>query len=171
MPDNEELMRKVKAWVPKELAIKYNELRTEKNKRDEQVKMFEDYMQTVKDVSRKEFKNNFESLEEDVAIYTGLMLKVKQAFEKAKNEQLNASYELWEKIDGEIPSIRKKTEKIISEINPLIEKLKEIESLMGKINTYDLDKFISSISTLANLYGTQKEMIEFLINNFKATRI
>ena len=49
-----------------------------------------------------------EAMEEDAAIFSGLMLKVKQSFGKAKDEALSASYDLWEKYDQERPSVEKK---------------------------------------------------------------
>ena len=154
-------------WVEKEFAEKYKLLDDKAEKRAEQIAMFEKYMETVKDQSKAEFKNNLQNLEEDVAIYTGLMLKVKQAFEKAKNEQLDASYKLWEKFDEEIPNIRQKTSQVISELNPLIGKLEEIDKLLSKIDTYNFERLITAIEKVNNLYGQNKEMFEFLIVNFK----
>lgn len=160
--DNQELI-----WVDKEFAERYKKAQTDLTKRDEQVKVFEEYLSTISEKSRREFKANLESMEEDAAIYTGLMLKVKQAFEKAKNEALNSSYELWEKFENEMPSIKTKTDKIIKEIDPLVEKLKTVNELLGKISTYDIDRFISIMDKISSLYGNQKEMIHFLMNNFK----
>lgn len=162
MADNEELI-----WVDKEFAKRYNEIKTDKSKRDEQVKVLNDYIETIKESSKKEFKANLESLEEDVAIYTGLMLKVKQAFNKAKDEQLLASYELWEKFDKEIPSIKAKTEKITQELKPLQHAVNELDELFSKVNAYQLKGVVDTIKELGNLYGTQKQMIDFLVANFK----
>ena len=153
-------------WVEKEFAVKYQELEKEESKNSERIKAFEEYMDKLEEKSKSNFKVNFESLEEDVAIYTGLMLKVKQAFEKAKNEQLNASYSLWEKFESEIPNIKQKTQKIIDELRPLQEELKKTSDLLAKIDTYNMERVIETVGKLSNLYGESKNMVEFLVNNY-----
>jgi len=152
--DNKELI-----WVDKDFA---------KNlwKVLEQEKVFDEYLTTVTEKIRKDFQYSLESMEEDAAIFTGLMLKTKQSFEKAKNEHLDASYQLWEKFEEEIPSTKLKTEALLETLTPLEEKLKEINSLMGKIECYNLDKFVESLSILSMAYGKNKEMIEFLVKHF-----
>lgn len=155
-------------WVEKEFADKYNELVGDANKKEEQIKMFNEYMETVKAESKREFKNNFENLDEDVAIYKGLMLHVKQAFEKAKTEQLEASYGLWEEFDKEMPNVKEKTQKLIDMLDPLTKKLAEVDGFMNKIRTYDFEKLIEVIEKFAGLYGQNRHMLEFLIQNYKA---
>lgn len=159
--DNKELV-----WVDKEFAEKYKKLETEKDCRERQIAVFEEYMKTVQEKARSEFRANLENLDEDAAIFSGLMLKVKQSFEKAKNEHLDASYALWEKFDKEIPNVRAKIQKITETVNPLKNELEETNELLQKINTYDLDRIIAAIEKLNSLYGTSKEMIEFLVKNF-----
>lgn len=160
--NNEELI-----WVEKEFAEKYKVLKSDKSKREERIKVFNEYMQTIKNASAREFKANFENLEEDVAIYTGLMLKVKQAFEKAKNEQLDASYKLWTKFEDEIPNINEKIAQITNTLEPLIEKTNKLNEQFSKIQTWNIEKLVESMEKIANLYGTEKEMFKFLVNNFK----
>lgn len=156
-------MEKDLVWVKKEQAIRFNAIQSD----EERYKVFEEYIKDISEESKKDFAANLESLEEDVAIYTGLMLKVKQSFSKAKDEQLAASYELWEKFDKELPSVRDKTQKIIDTLRPLKAELQEIEKLIGNINLWNIDKLSESISNLSSLYGANKEMVEFLVKNFK----
>lgn len=157
MPEGQEFI-----WVSKEFADQYKQIESIEEKH----KVFEEYLKTVTESSRKEFKANLENLDEDVAIYTGLMLKVKQAFEKAKNEQLSASYALWEKFDTELPSTKQKVDKLIEVLKPLSEKLNELNKTLKSIETYDIDRLIGVVEKLSSLYGTNKEMVEFLIKNF-----
>lgn len=162
MSNNEELI-----WVEKDFAAKYQILHSEQGKNEERIAALDEYINKIKEQSRSNFKANLESLEEDVAIYTGLMLKVKQAFGKAKDEQLNVSYELWEKFDKDIPSVKEKVDNIVSTLDPLQKKLETINALLGKIRTYEMDKVIESVEKLSSLYGKQKDMIDFLVSNFK----
>lgn len=162
MSDNKELV-----WVEKEFAEKYKALEGKKETREMQIAVFEEYMNKVQNQARSDFKANLETLDEDAAIFSGLMLKVKQSFEKAKNEHLDASYALWEKFEKEIPDVRTKIQKITETVTPLKKELEDVNALLAKINTYDLDRVIEAISKLHNMYGTSREMVDFLVNNFK----
>lgn len=149
-------------WVKKDQAERFNKLESD----EKRYEAFEEYIKSVSAESFFEFKTNFENLEEDVAIYTGLMLKVKQTFGKAKHEQLIASYELWEKFEEELPNVRKKVDKVLEILEPLVEKLNKLNNTLKSIQTYDVEKLIETVERLTNLYGTNKSMIEFLVNNF-----
>lgn len=154
-------------WVDEDFAKEYNKLTSDESKKAAWVEMFSEYVKTVNKASRDDFVASLDGLEEDVAIYKGLMLNVKQAFEKAKNEQLESSYELWLKFEEDMPIIKEKTQKIIDTLNPLCNKLTEMNDLMSKMNTYDFEKLISAIEKFAGLYGRNKDMVEFLFNNYK----
>jgi len=39
---------------------------------------------------------------------------------------------------------------------------------LDKLNTYNIDRVVESVSLLNGLYGGGKDMMEFLITNFKA---
>ena len=160
--DNKELI-----WVEKEFAEKFKILEKDASKNEQRIEALDEYMKTVSDKSKREFKSNLESLDEDVAIYTGLMLRVKQAFEKAKDEQLSASYALWEKFDAELPKVDEKIDTLIKTIQPLEEKINNLNDMLSKIQTYNIEKLVTAIKGASDLYGQDKKMFEFLIKNFK----
>lgn len=153
-------------WVEREFAEKYKVLESERSKNEERIKTLDEYIDKIKDESKRDFKSNLESLEEDVAIYTGLMLKVKQAFGKAKDEQLNASYDLWESFDKEIPNITKKINEILEKLNPLEEKINKINSISEKIRTWNIDRLSESIVKISSLYAQDDKLIKFLLENY-----
>jgi len=159
--DHQELI-----WVSKELAERVKKMQTEQATREQQDSVLNEYIESLKADVKRDFKCNLESLEEDAAIFTGLMLKVKQAFEKAKGEQLTASYELWEKFEAEIPSVNEKVNMLLKVLKPLKDELTQVNDLIGKIDTYDINRLNESVAHLASSYGKNKEMIEFLITNF-----
>jgi uncharacterized protein YPO0396 len=150
-------------WVDEEFAKRYAEIKTDESK----LRALDDYLKGVMEESKEEFKAQLTLMDEDVAIYMGLMLKAKQAFKKAKDEQLSASYALWEEFDKELPSTRKKVENILNELNPLVEKIKEVNSLLVQVRSYDMEKVIATVKEMSRLYGEQKAMIDFLVKNFK----
>lgn len=150
-------------WVSKEFAEKFKTI----DKEEEKIKVFNEYLESVKFDVRSEFKVNLEGLQEDAAIFSGLMLQVKQTFEKTKHEHLAASYELWEKFEKEIPSTKQKVEKIVAVLEPLTKELTKIESLLTSIRTYEMDHIYEAVIKFTGLYGEGKEMFEFLVKNFK----
>jgi chromosome segregation ATPase len=160
--DNKELI-----WVEKEFAERYKVLESEKDKNEQRCKALDEYISKVSQSSREDFKANLESLEEDVAIYTGLMLKVKQAFGKAKDEALEASYALWEEFEKEKPSVNKKIAEFCDMLDPLQKKLNSINEALGKIRTYDIERLVETMAKLSSLCGTNREMFDFLVNNFQ----
>lgn len=153
-------------WVDKEFAKKYNEMSSESSKKEEQLKILNEYLETVSEASRKEFKTSLECLEEDVVIYKGMMLQIRQAFEKAKNEQLKASYELWERFEEEMPKVSEKISAVKSKLEPLKKELDELNSSIEKINTYKIDKVLTTISSFRNMTQPEREVLSFLVNNF-----
>jgi chromosome segregation ATPase len=154
-------------WVEKEFAERYKVLESDKTKNDQRCKALDEYIDKISKSSREDFKANLEALEEDAAIYTGLMLKVKQAFGKAKDEALEASYTLWEKYDEERPRVSKKINEFCDMLDPLEKKLNSINSQLGKIQTYNIDKLIETMQKLSCLYGDSREMFDFIVNNFR----
>lgn len=161
--DNKELI-----WVSKEFAEKWKKLKEAETTREQQEIVFNKYMESVQAEVQKDFRANLEVLEEDAAIFTGLMLKTKQAFEKAKNEQLDASYQLWENFEKDIPSVREKTQKIIDQLKPLAAQAVEINKSLATIKTYEIDRITESLRAFFNLTGNNKKLFEFIINNFKS---
>ena len=154
-------------WVSRESSEKWKRLKSEGAKRDQQEKVLDEYMQTVNEAVKRDFRSNLEGLDEDAAIFTGIVLKTRQAFEKAKNEHLDASYALWEKFDAEIPSVKKKTDEIVAALKPILDLIKEIEAGLKNIDTARLDRFLDGLRIVASFYGQERTMLEFLVNNFK----
>jgi len=157
----------ISAYVPKEFAEKFRKIDSDEQKHI----AFDEYLKTVQEKSKNEFKANLESLDEDTAIYTGLMLKVKQAFEKAKDEQLNPSYATWESFDKEIPSIKQKTSEIVSLLKPITEELEKIRYLLGCINTYSFDQISNSIATFQSLANGNRDLFEIMCTYFNMKKV
>lgn len=153
-------------WVDKEFAEKWKKLCDEEVTRDQQEKVFSEYIATVSESIRNDFRANLEAVEEEAAIFSGLMLKTRQAFEKVKNEHLSASYAAWEAFDADMVATNTKVDAVLATLRPLAEKLEEINALFGKINTYSIDRFLTSIQTLAGTHGEAREMVEFLVKHF-----
>jgi len=148
-------------YVPKSLAKKIKEL--------EDGKVKEDLILEYLDKSRKEVKANLETLEDDVIQYQGIMIKAKQTFEKAKNEQLTASYDLWERFDKEMPKLQKKIETITSQIEPIANQIIELNEALDKIHSYqikDLVELLKEVSSCLEYDGNTGKILKFLVTNY-----
>lgn len=160
--NNEELI-----WVPKDIAEKWKKLKDDETSRDIQDQVFEEYIDKVKQEVSRDFRCNLESLEEDAAMFTGLMIKVKKAFETTKNEQLGATEVIWENFAKDIPSTKNKMDEIVSILNPLTKELKEISGLLNSLNFTSIERLVEVVGAVTRLHGDNKEMFEFLLKNFK----
>jgi len=153
-------------WVSKKFAEKFKGI----DKEEEKTKTLNEYLESVKFDVREEFRVNLENLQEDAAIFSGLMLQVKKTFEKIKQEHFTSSYELWEKFEKEIPSTQKKAEKIVAILEPITKELIKIDSLLISLRTFEMDHVFESVQKFISLYGEGKEMFEFLVKNFKRNK-
>lgn len=161
MPENEELI-----WVDKEFADRFNAMKSKKAEREMQIQVLEDYMKTVTDASKSDFKVSLECLEEDVAVYSGLMLHVKQSFGKAKDEALTSSYALWEEYEKDMPSVKEKTKSITDALNPLQDSLTSINKSIDSINQHKLERMLELVAKFNGMSEETKTVMKFLIENF-----
>lgn len=148
-------------WVPKQMAEEIKNLREGVTK--------EDLILSYIKLCKSDLQSQIESMDEDVIIFQGLMAKARQSFEKAKNEHLTAAYDLWESFDKDLPSTRKKVESMISSLGPLVEKLQEVDDLMRKIRSYDIEKLLALVNALSchfNHDGQTGKMLKFLFDNY-----
>jgi len=122
------------------------------------------YMEEVKG----DLRLNIESLDEDVTLFKAFMIEAKKRFKEAKEAQLKESYEFWGSYEQELGVIRNRVDSFKNELMPLIEDLKEINSLFSQIKTYDISKLCDVIERYSSLSKDNKEMMDFLIKEFRS---
>ena len=151
-------------WLPKDLCEKIKIL--EDPTSQECSDLIEQY---IKD-SKESYKMSLESLDEDLLIYRGLMMKVKKSFENASKVALAESYDLWEKYDEELPRTRGKIDNLLKLLEPLEHKLEYINKSINSINTYNIEKLVDLIQKLENIIncsGKTSDLMMFLMDNYK----
>ena len=154
-------MKKELIYVNEDFARKYESI----DEANEQVEALKEYMKSLKKDIRDEYKENLAVLKEDLIIYTGLNLQVRQSFEKAKNEAINASYKLWENYEKEKSDIEKKINKLNDSLLPLTEKLDSINSSLKKINTYQLKEILDIIKRFSRMNKQEQKVFELLLEH------
>ena len=150
-------------WVDKEFADKWKALNSGKATREEQEKVFDEYCKKVSSQVRKDFEYSLSSLEEDAVMFKGLMIKVRKAFEEAKNEHLEASEALWENFEKEIPSVKKKVDQLTKLVDPLTKQLDAITQQFSKINTYHLKQVVELVQLVSGLNDKNKNILELIL--------
>lgn len=146
-------------WVDADFAKKYNALESD----TEKIKQFEEFLAGVSVQSKNDHIANLESMEEEVAIYRGAMLKAKQSWSAAKDEALSASYTLWEQFDKERPNVNKKVAEVVASLNPLVDKLAQIDAALSKLNVYQLDKMVDLLERVQRLDERSRLIFESAI--------
>jgi hypothetical protein len=146
--------------LPSNLIKTLIELKSEKSKEIEIKKYIEQ--------SKLSFRDELESLEDELVTYKHLMTTAKNKFKEAKETQLNASYSLWEKFEDELPKVREKINKITSEIEPLIKFSENLEKTLGRLQLYNLEKITNAVEKFSNLYGEEKKIFDFIVSNYKS---
>lgn len=152
-------MEKEYVYIPKVIA--------DKIKGVEDITTIENAIKEYVEQNKKELQDYIEGMDEDMLYFRAMMIKARESFKKAKDEELSAYYSLWEKFDEDRIEIRKKVTAIKEELTPLILEITELKKLCQSVDTWGISNLVESVSKLKNLYGTEKQMFEFLVNNFK----
>ena len=150
-------------WLPKKLADKVKGYQ-------EEGKPYENIILQYLDESKNEVKSNLETLDEDVLQYKALMVKAKNAFKEAKEEQLSQSYEIWEDFDKELVSVRSKVEEMKNTISPIKSEIEDIKKLLDGVSSWEIEKFLEVIKEVSNYLayeGDTAKILRFLFDNYK----
>ncbi len=149
-------------WLPNKLADKINSVADPTSQ--ESLDLINKYI----DKTRKNYKDQLELLDEDVVMFRGLLVGVKKQYETALTEQLDSEYKLWEKIDSQRPKLKEKIQSLVDGLQPLSDKLSEIDNLLKSINTWEIKQLVEQVSFLSSaLNGETGEMIKFICSQYK----
>lgn len=146
-------------WLPLSLCKKVKAATDAKAIEREIVKYVEE--------TKENMRIDIESMDEDIVQYRAYMIKARDAFKKAKDEELAAFYGLWEEYDKDLGKVRQYVTKAKEELKPFLEELQKVKSEINKIDTWGIEKLGDAISKLSSLHGQSKEMVEFLLKNYK----
>lgn len=149
-------------YLPKSLAEKVKDLNEGRIKEE----IILDYIKRSKDY----IKSDVESLDEEVTMYAGSLIKAKNAFKKAKEEQLGEMYEMWEGFDKEFAGIKTKINSVVDLLKPLKEGFNDIKTQMDSVNKWDIESFlkiIKDISSYLNYDNETGKVLRFMFKNYK----
>jgi DNA repair ATPase RecN len=147
--------------MPKKLADKLNALKDGK----EMEKEIDGFIRE----SKLDMRASLESLDDAVLQYKASMVKARAAFREAKDEQLTASYQLWEKYEDDLKGITAYIDKIKTVTAPLKRDLEELRAHMQSINTWAAKDFLSILEKIDGSWGngSVREALTFLFQHFR----
>jgi hypothetical protein len=155
--------KKELVWLPKLLADK---ILAYQEKGEDYQEMIDKYIKDIKGYLLEDIK----AMDDEMLVYQASMVKAKNKFKEVKEEQLNGFYSLWEKFEEDVSKFRDFTTNSIKELEPLKESLKEINNLIDKISTWQVNDFLETlqkINTIIDSENKTSEMVKFLFNNYK----
>lgn len=109
-----------------------------------------------------------DEMDDELVRYKGMLANFKIEFKKAKKDQLKEMYDIWEDFDQEISKIQKKIDSITQVVEPLNKQASDLNNLLSKLNTYNLDKLLELLNAINRAYsGKSKEIINYLFKTYK----
>jgi len=153
-------------WLPVSLVKKIKDVQDSKGIENEIMSYIAE--------TRLDLKQQIESIDDDVLLYRAHMIKIRDAFKKAKNEELEACYQLWQDFDKELPKTRQFIKEAIDTIEPLKNEVNnlrtELDNLNKTISAINIDRMLGFLTVLKDcntLINEDKKLLSFIINNYK----
>jgi hypothetical protein len=145
-------------FVSKELADKIKSAKSD----DTQLAVIQEYL----DNAKKSMAGDLEGMEEDAIKFKGMLLSYKKAYKEALEAHCDAVYKMWEDIDGSLPNMKKKADKLVADLEVVFPKLDEIlnkfsniENIINRINMYSLKEMVDLVDKINNSSDSTKEVL------------
>lgn len=110
-------------------------------------------------------------MEEAILRYRADMLNFRDSFKKAKDEELNATYSLWEKYEEDIKSLKTKVNESVLALKPLSETLNQVANRLAQVKRNDAVESFNSIMTMVEKYEAlpkaSKEVFGKFLDTYK----
>lgn len=146
-------------WLPKQLAQKIKDVEDVKKLEAEIISYCQEVEQSL--------KTDVECMDDTIIQFKANLIKAKTEFKKAKDEELDAMYKLWEDYDVELSKTRKQVETAKASLEPLKKELQEVKSLIQGFDTWGMKDLFETVKNFTDLWGRNKEVFEFLMKNYQ----
>lgn len=152
--------KSVSLYLPIALAEKVEHFKSDKEIEETVLSYFAD--------SKRDFKVALEGLDDEVVQYKALMMKARQAFREAKDEQLEANYQLWEKYESDLKTLSQFTAKAKAQVEPIKREMEDLNKLMQGIDNWKLNDLLKTMESIRySMEGETGKMLKFLFENYK----
>lgn len=109
---------------------------------------------------------NLESLDETVVQYKALNVKARNDFRVAALDMSKKSETVWDDWDRAMPRITSKIAKMRGELEPLKKNLDDINDVINKINTWDVERLLKTMHEVECASSGTLKIIAFLMDNY-----
>jgi|WetSurMetagenome_2_1015567.scaffolds.fasta_scaffold00725_43 hypothetical protein len=120
---------------------------------------------------------DLEGMEEDAIKFKGMLFSYKKAYKEALEAHSDAVDKLWNDIDGHLPNMKEKAEKLISGLDEVFPKLNDvctaldtIESKINRINMYTLKEMVELVDKINNSSDATKEVLLKVLSYSKGVK-
>ena len=145
-------------WLPKELADKVKDLTDTDALNREILKFLEE--------TKADLRVTVESIDEDILLYRAKMIQARDAFKKAKDEELEANYTLWENYESDIKKTREYVKTATDVLKELTKEVQELNRAFSVINTDRALGFLTVLQQIQNFNKDEQSFARFIITEF-----
>lgn len=138
-------------WLPASLAKRLGDV-TDVNAINKEILAY------VED-TKADLRLSIESIDEDVLLYRAHMVKARDAFKKAKNEELEAMSDLWESYELELGKVKDKVSSLTEILKPLKDQISGLNTLCNSIPTYHIEKIADILQKINDLSPNAKDIL------------
>jgi hypothetical protein len=146
--------------LPKKMAEQVRQMNDNYNLQLEVIKQYFD--------GEKSFiRTQFSEMDESVLSYRAYLLKIREAFAAAQNENNDKHNAIWEEIGKGVPSLKEKVGAIMKELLPLQNDIQIISKAVDQVSTYKLENMLKIVKEVRNMSAEEVKMFTMLAENFK----
>lgn len=147
-------------WLPKSIADKVKDIDSVQAIEAEILK----YVENIKSDTRV----SIEGIDDDIVQFRAAMIKARNSFKQAKEEELTSNYELWEKFENDLIPIRNKIQSLRDEIKPLKTDLEALRKDIDGVSSWQVKELLENLEKIRSLmYGESGSILKFLFENYK----
>lgn len=117
--------------------------------------------------TKEEFRNELACFDDDILMFRGQLVKAKHSFKDAYEEYRAANYGVWETFQDDVRKAKDFVAEAEKTLKPVAAAFQEIEALMKAFHKWDLEALLKLMNELNSSSTNTKEMIRYLMENFK----
>jgi len=154
--------KKELVWLPADLAKKVKDLTDARQIENEILKYVSDFKLSL--------RTDMEQVDEEIIRYKASMIKAKQMFREACEEQMTEFENLWATHADDLAAIKRKAEQIKQAITPVKNELQDLKAEMQSVNKWDIEGLLNIVEKLSNHLGYDgrtANILKFLFENYK----
>jgi hypothetical protein len=149
-------------YLPIDLAKKVKGLEDVKEIENEILKYVAD--------SKLSLRQDIANIDDEIVVYKASMIKARQSFKTAMDEEFAEWEKLWEEKSGLYDKIQAANRKFKDSTSVLKQELDSVKQVMQSIDKWDIEALLGTIETISShlsYNGETGKILKFLFDNYK----